>query len=197
MGHGSATSWPMLSARGETMRTAAHAITFEPKGIARLIREATDRREYRIKSPQGGIMERLVLEVLGARRAAWRVHYDMVRGGHRIRRKLKIGEATTPIASVKERWHAAVRAIEQGGDPVGDVAAQRMTDTERSVMTFGRLVAEYLIAKEQAGMRSIDEVRRILEKDCVPPLGNRSVADIHEFRSRQLSSASSIAALEG
>jgi integrase len=126
-------------------------------------------------------MDRLVLEVFGRGRAAWRVHYDLVTGRLRRRRKLKIGDASTPISTVRERWHAAIGVIEKGGDPVGDIATRRLVDAQRSEMTFSRLVAEFLSAKVQAGLRSLNEVRRILEKDCVPILGKRPVADIHEL----------------
>jgi integrase len=163
------------------MRICSQFITFESKGIAKLIRAATGRREFRLKTPQGSIMEKLVLDVLGARRAAWRVHYDIVKGRVRTRRKLKIGDATTPIMVVRQRWHDAVGVIQKGGDPVGEIAAQRLIDADRSEMTFGKLVGEFLAVKEQDGMRSVGEVRRILTKDCLPTLAKRPVADVHEL----------------
>ena len=126
-------------------------------------------------------MDRLVLEVLGGGRAAWRVHYDQTAGRVRRRRKLKIGDAATPLPTVHERWHIAVGEIARGGDPVGDQAAQRMVAAERGEMTFSKLLADFLAAKKQAGLRSIDEIRRVLERECKPSLGSRPVAEIHEL----------------
>jgi integrase len=160
------------------MRTAALTITFEPKGVARLIRDAGERKEFRLKTPQGSVMERLVLEVLGGRRASWRTNYDVVKGSVRTRRKLKIGDATTALPAIRERWLVATGRIEKGGDPVGDLVAQRLIDTARSEMTFAKLADEFIASKEKGGMRTIGEVRRIIEKDCLPTLAKRPVCEI-------------------
>ena len=79
MGHGMGHGGQRLEFE-DPMRTAALTITFEPKGVARLIRDAGERKEFRLKTPQGSVMERLVLEVLGGRRASWRTNYDVVKG---------------------------------------------------------------------------------------------------------------------
>lgn len=160
------------------MRKAERTITFEPKGVAKLIREAPERREHRLITPQGSIMERLVLETLGGRRAAWRLHYDHKAEGRRFRRKLKIGDQTTDVGTVRERWRAALAKIETGADPVGDNGARRILDGERSAMTFNKLAIEYLAAKETAGNRSLGECRRMLNKDVLPALGRRPVSAI-------------------
>ena len=158
------------------MRRAEQIATFEPRGIAKLIREGVERREYRLRTPQGSVLHRLVLEVLGARRAAWRVTYDVRKGATRSRHKIKIGDASTPLPTVNERWHEAVAKIEAGGDPAGDAAATNVRGAELADMTFDILVADYLAAK--AKLRWLPELQRLVAHDLLPRLGKLPAAAI-------------------
>ncbi|MEQ1717914.1 MAG: tyrosine-type recombinase/integrase [Hyphomicrobium sp.] len=162
-----------------------NTLTFEPRGIAKVVREATGRKEYRLRMPQhgnaaehGAIMGKLVLEVLGGRRCAWRVHYDITAGGKRQRRKLTIGTHATPLDTVNKKWREAVEVIEADGDPVGAATAKRATALQRSEATFSKMVEEYLAAKEKAGRRSVGETRRILALDVLPVVGNKAACEV-------------------
>ena len=160
------------------MKPSDKLLTFEPKGINRVIREASKRREYRLRTPQGSVLDRLVLEVMGTGHCAWRVVYDVRIGARRVRRKIKIGDHKNDISTVRERWRATLVRIEAGGDPLGEEQAQREIDAEREQMTFAKLVEDYLAAKEKAKRRSVDETRRILEKDALPDLGRRPAFEV-------------------
>ncbi|MGE3993447.1 tyrosine-type recombinase/integrase [Pseudorhodoplanes sp.] len=152
-------------------------LTFEPRGIARAIRDATQRQEFRVRTPQGGMLDKLVLEVMGDGRCTWRVIYTVRHGRIRVRRKAKIGDHRSDLATVRQRWRALLVRID-AGDPVAEDRAECEREAASQQMTFAHLLEDYENAKAKAGLRSIPEIRRILQKDAVPDLGHKPVIDI-------------------
>ncbi|MGA7328566.1 MAG: hypothetical protein WBX25_29775 [Rhodomicrobium sp.] len=65
-------------------------------------------------------MQHLVLEVSPAAgrstkpRRVWRVHYDYRDNGHRLRRKIKIGDTNSRLSDVDARWREIKAAVDNG-----------------------------------------------------------------------------------
>ena len=69
--------------------------------------------------------------------------------------------------------------VATGGDPAGERRAQRQKQRKPSKDTL-RAVAEEWLQRDQASNRRLPEVRRILERDVLPALGNKPIADVRK-----------------
>ena len=134
------------------------------KAIRRAVREAAaagTMREFRIDGVRG-----LVLLALPSGTATWYLHYDVVVGRRRRRRKLKIGRlddiALADAIAVAERQRPAIRT---GADPVA-----RRQD-ERHELTFAELVEERFAKGSPLRPATDQDYRRVLAHDILPTLG--------------------------
>jgi integrase len=134
------------------------------KAIRRAVREASATgavREFRIDSARG-----LVLLVLPSGTATWYLHYDVLVGRKRRRRKLKIGRlddiALADAIAAAERQRPAIRT---GADPV----AHRQS--ERHEPTFAELVEERFAKGSPLRPATERDYRHVLAHDVLPALG--------------------------
>ncbi len=147
--------------------SASACLPANVKAIRRAVRETAAAgaiREFRIDGARG-----LVLLALPSGTATWFLHYDVVVGRTRRRRKLKIGRlddiALADAIGVAERQRPAIRA---GADPVA-----RRQD-ERDELTFAELVEERFSKGSPIRPATDQDYRRVLAHDILPTLGSLS-----------------------
>src|SRR5215831_10914974 len=109
--------------------------------------------EYRVDGIPG-----LVLAVQPPRRDGrssriWRVYYSHAKDGSGTMRKVRLGPyPTVGLAKARRMAAEVMENVDLGGDPVGDQRAIRARN-KRDVLTFFDLVADYLAAQRDSGIK--------------------------------------------
>jgi Arm domain-containing DNA-binding protein len=142
------------------MRHASITLNFEARGVAKIIRQASGRREYRLRPLNGGgVMRGLVLEVMGRGSARWRYHYATQQNGKRVRRKMTLADNRSELTDIRQRWLNAQTRVDHGEDPVADRLAERRSEAERSEATISKLAAEYTAGRDAGLARAAHRMR--------------------------------------
>jgi len=160
------------------MRHSDQVITFIDTAVNAAKPKEGRRTEYRLRSTRGNVMERLVLEVLPPTKRApkprrvWRVHYPIVENGKRRERKVKIGDSSTRLATVKERWTQIKTAADSGRDP--------REDKPKQVVTFAAVLEQFLErhVRPNCSPTHAHETERILRREALPCWRTMPVASI-------------------
>jgi integrase len=140
----------LLPANGQSLKKAIK----EAKGGGQLV-------EYRIEGARG-----LVMLITPVGTATWYVHYDMVEGTKRLRRKMKLGRVDEiPLGTAIDRALALRPAIKDGGDPAREVAVAK----ER--LTFAQL-AERRFAKQRLRPSTVGDQQLVMRRDILPVIGH-------------------------
>lgn len=93
------------------------------------------------------------------------------------RRFLRLGiYPDTPLAEARQKARAARALVDQGIDPQED--AKGKAQAARQHGNVRQLLDAYIFHLEAKGIRSADEVRRALEKDALPVIGNHSACEV-------------------
>ena len=134
------------------------------KSIQKAVRAAASAGtpvEFRVEGARA-----LVLNVLPSGTATWYVHYDVVTGRQRSRRKHKIGRldevSLADAIAEAERLRPAIR---KGADPASDRV------TERTAMTFSDLVEARFDQGDALRPATEEDYRHVLGRDVLPRLG--------------------------
>ena len=91
--------------------------------------------------------------------------------GGRLRRMSLGRYPSTSLADAREAWRKARQDAQKGRDP--STARNR----EGGATDFGNVFEEWL-KRDQAGNRTVDAVRRLIEKDAMPAWAHRQVVDL-------------------
>jgi site-specific recombinase XerD len=172
--------------RGEIMKHSLQVLTFIETSINAAKPKDGKRTEFRIKTTRGNIMEHLVLEVLPARGRAsrpkrvWRVHYDSLQDGKRLRRKIKIGDTATALTDIDLRWREIENAISSGRDWCVEQEREELKEklSRRKAYTFADLANDYLERHAKLKKRTWRDDLSKLNRYVLPRLGAREAKDI-------------------
>jgi hypothetical protein len=85
------------------------------------------------------------------------------------------------LGAARETAKEALRHVSEGQDPTADkVTLARLKRLPKPAPdhTFENVLARFIKAQERKGRRSVDEMKRILEKDALPRWKGRSIASI-------------------
>lgn len=162
------------------MRKSAQTITFIDTAVnaAKPIDER--RTEYRLRDTKGYPMDRLVLEIQPATGAAkkpkriWRVHYDLKQRGGRVRRKIKIGDGQTSLATIRKRWMEIRDVVEEGRDWITEqrLEEKRQAEAKRDEITFAELAEVYMSKYARNNKNSYRDDERKLKNPILPTIGH-------------------------
>jgi integrase len=144
------------------------------------------RTEYRLRTTRGNVMEHLVLEVLppagqGTRpRRVWRVHYDHRLDGQRLRRKIKIGDTSSPLSAIEAKWREIKIAVDGGQDWQAEEEARHkaIEEEKRQAFTFRDLAFAYLEKHSKLNKRTWQDDQRKLNRYILPEIGDLRSEDI-------------------
>ncbi len=168
------------------MKHSQQVLTFIETSINTAKPKDGKRTEFRIKTTRGNIMEHLVLEVLPARGRAsrakrvWRVHYESLQDGKRVRRKIKIGETATALTNVDLRWREIENAISAGRDWCAEQAQKQLEEklSRRKAYTFSDLANDYLERHAKLRKRTWRDDLNKLNLYVLPRIGARKAEEI-------------------
>ena len=131
----------------------------------------------RVEVPDGAIVGLyLVVQPSGAK--SWAVRYRAAGQS----RKVTLGPY--PRLSLKEARESAretLRIASEGGDPAGDrvtLAKLKGTPIKVTRNTFEAVLDRFIASQKRKGRRSVDEMRRILEKDALAHWRGRAIESI-------------------
>lgn len=130
----------------------------------------------RLEIPDGALVGLyLVVQPSGAK--SWAVRYRATG------RPRKVTLGPYPRLSLKDARDGAretLRIASEGGDPAGD--RETLARLKRSAIvvrnTFEEVLERFLGSQQRKGLRSVAEIRRILEKDALPVWRGRPIASI-------------------
>jgi integrase len=138
-------------------------------------RALTDASVKRLKPPVAGQIDvfdqgypGLALRVSYGGGKSWVYFYRL---GGKLRRMTIGPYPALALKDARTSWRDAREEVQKGRDPA--VARNR----ERPATNFEKVSEEWL-RRDQAGNRSCDEVKRILDRDVIPVWGHRAVAEL-------------------
>jgi integrase len=129
----------------------------------------------RMKAPKSGQVEYfdqgypgLSLRISYGGRKAWSMHYRL----HGKLRRLGLGTyPAVTLAEAREAWRETRKQVAAGIDPSASKGAARLSSGFSEVAQEG-------LARDQAGNKSIDTVRRIIAREAIPAWAHRPIAEI-------------------
>jgi integrase len=162
------------------MRKTGQVITFIDTAVNAAKAVDGRRTEYRLRDTKGYPMDRLVLEVQSATGNAkkpkriWRVHYDQQQDSGRVRRKVKIGDGQTSLATVRKRWIEIRDVVEEGRDWIAEQRLEEERDAaaKRREMTFAELAELYMSKYARSDKNSYRDDERKLKTPILPAIGH-------------------------
>lgn len=138
------------------------------KAVGDVAGPAASVTEIRIEGVRG-----LVLHVLPTGTATWYVHYDVVEGSRRLRRKQKIGRLDDLPLARATREAARIRvAVCQGADPVGERSRSKTS------LSFQELCQQRLQSGDPLRPSTLRDYEHLLKKDILPKIGHLAAKDV-------------------
>jgi integrase len=167
---------------GREVKPSERVITFIETSVNAAKPKRGKRTEYRVKDTRGQMMVGLVLDVLPGGTKVWRCHYDVMESGKRVRRKPKLGDHTTSLATIRKQWQA-IRDMVSGSDKRDCVAEMReerhqaeiARKRRRSFRVIGELYVEEHAKARKRTWRN-DEYK--LAKYVYPVIGDMLMEEI-------------------
>lgn len=143
-----------------------------PKALtAKSVEQAKPHPNARREIPDG-LLTGLYLVVQESGAKSWAVRYR-----HAAKtRKLTLGSLSVlDLAEAREEARTALQAVARGDDPAAARLARKSAPSDRDL--FKNVAAEFL-QRHAKGLRSRDEIERMLTKDVLPKWGDRRIQSI-------------------
>ena len=141
----------------------------------------TDAAVKRYKPPKAGQVDYydksrpgLALRVSHKDRKTWTMYYRFK--GKQHRRQLGVYPAMS-LADARIAWTHTSDMLKAGIDPAKAKAEAESSEAEKQTDTFAA-VTENWLKRDQAKNKSVHDVRRAIERDVLPSLGERQIGDI-------------------
>jgi integrase len=144
--------------------------------VARIRALEPQTRRYKVTDGRG-----LALEVRPSGRKTWRLRYTL----RRQRTEINLGRFPhLSLADARERRDALLSGISDGISPAEQRRKEKLADERgETVKAFGE---KYLTGHVQRRRRDIAPMRRYLERDVYPVIGNRAIGSVHADDVREL-----------
>jgi integrase len=144
--------------------------------VARIRALQPQARLYKVTDGRG-----LVLEVRPSGTLTWRLRYTL----HRRRSEINLGRfPAVSLADARARREVLLNGIAEGKSPTEQRRVQKLAEERgETVEMFGN---KYLQGHVSRRRRDIAPIRRYLERDVYPLIGNKAIAAIHADDVREL-----------
>ena len=144
--------------------------------VARIRALEPQARRYKVTDGRG-----LALEVRPSGRKTWRLRYTL----RRQRTEINLGRFPhLSLADARQRRDVLLSGISEGTSPAEQRRKEKLAEERgETVKAFGE---KYLTGHVQRRRRDIAPMRRYLERDVYPVIGNRAIGSIHTDDVREL-----------
>ena len=144
--------------------------------VARIRALEPQARRYKVTDGRG-----LALEVRPSGRKTWRLRYTL----RRQRTEINLGRFPhLSLADARQRRDVLLSGISEGTSPAEQRRKEKLAEERgETVKAFGE---KYLTGHVQRRRRDVAPMRRYLERDVYPVIGNRAIGSIHTDDVREL-----------